>query len=95
MAAGLPIVAPDIGDIARMVSPANLPFITHANAVSLRDALQSLAAAEPAARAHLGAQNRLRAVQEYDESVMIARYVALYEEAMGRPGGASLSQFSR
>lgn len=86
MAAGLPIVAPRVGDIADMVSDANAPFIVPRNIVPLRDALQAMAVCEPAARAYVGAENRAKAVMEYDETVMIERYAALYEEAMRRPG---------
>jgi glycosyltransferase involved in cell wall biosynthesis len=86
MAAGLPVVAPQVGDIAQMVSEANRPYIVPANEVFLRDSLQALAGAKPAARAFVGAQNRARAITEYDEAVMIDQYIALYEAAMSRPG---------
>lgn len=86
MAAGLPVVAPKVGDIAQMVSEANRPYIVQANEVMLRDSLQALAGAKPAARAYVGEQNRAKAVSEYDEAVMIDRYIALYEQAMSRPG---------
>ena len=86
MAAGLPIVAPRVGDIAQMVSEANRPYIVPAHEVALRDSLQALAGSKPAARAFVGAQNRARALAEYDESVMIDQYIGLYEQAMGRPG---------
>ena len=86
MAAGLPIVAPRIGDIARMVSDANAGYIVERTEVRLRDALQALAGCEPAARAFVGARNRVKAKAEYDESGMIARYAALYEAAMGKRG---------
>ncbi|MBP2515085.1 glycosyltransferase family 4 protein [Sphingomonas sp. PvP018] len=86
MAAGLPIASYPVGDVARMVAPENLPFITEApSEVRLRDALQALVA-DPALRASIGAANQRRARAEFDESVMIARYSALYEEALGRPG---------
>jgi len=87
MAAGLPIVAPPVGDIANMVAPANLPYIENAiDEVRIRDALQAIAGAEPSARSWLGEQNRVKAVAEYDEATMIARYAALYSGALGRPG---------
>lgn len=87
MAAGLPIVATPVGDILRMVSPANHDYIfKRTHTVLIRDALQVLAAATPEQRAWLGAQNRLKAVAEYDEGTMIARYAALYADAAGRPG---------
>jgi len=87
MAAGLPIVAPPVGDIANMVAPGNLPYIENAiDEVRIRDALQAIAGAEPSARKWLGEQNRAKAVAEYDEATMIARYAALYSGALGRPG---------
>jgi glycosyltransferase involved in cell wall biosynthesis len=87
MAAGLPIVAPDVGDIKRMVSDGNAGYIMQrGEVVQLRDALQVLASCAPASRAYIGAQNRAKAVADFDERTMIDRYIALYEEAMGRPG---------
>ena len=87
MAAGLSIVATPVGDILRMVSPANTDYIDkRTHTVLIRDALQVLAAATPQQRAWLGEQNRLKAVADYDEGTMIARYAALYAQAAGRPG---------
>ena len=87
MAAGLPIVATPVGDILQMVAPANKDYIDkRMHTVLIRDALQVLAAATPEQRAWLGEQNRAKAVAEYDEGTMIARYAALYAGAAGRPG---------
>jgi len=86
MAAGLPVAAPDVGDVRAMVAPENEPFIAiRNNEVRLRDAIQGLVT-DPAVRATVGAANRARATADYDEGAMIARYAALYERAMGRPG---------
>lgn len=86
MAAGLPIVAPAVGDIPVMVAPENLPYLPPDNdEVRLRDTLQSMAMAKPEGRAWLGQQNRARAMAEYDEKTMIARYATLYGQAIGRP----------
>lgn len=86
MAAGLPIVAPPVGDVPQMVAAENLPFITELpGEVRLRDAIQPLLA-DAGLRASVGAANRAKARAEYDEGVMIARYAALYEAALGRPG---------
>lgn len=86
MAAGLPVVAPPVGDVRAMVAPENLPFITdHHGEVRLRDAMQALAA-DADLRARVGAANREKARADYDEGAMIARYAALYEAAMARPG---------
>lgn len=40
-------------------------------------------------RQTLGQANRAKAVAEYGEADMLARYSALYEQAMGRPGALS------
>ncbi len=85
MAAGLPIASLPVGDVRRMVAPENLPFIAeYPTEVRLRDVMQALIN-DPAARATVGAANRAKAVAEYDEATMIARYKALYEQALGRP----------
>ncbi|WP_380786583.1 glycosyltransferase [Sphingomonas sp. R86521] len=86
MAAGLPIASYPVGDVAKMVAPENLPFITEApSEVRLRDALQALVA-DPALRASVGAANQAKARAEFDEALMIGRYRTLYEGAIGRPG---------
>jgi len=86
MAAGLPVAAPRVGDILDMVAPENQAYIVQRGEVRLRDSLQALAGCSPAARAQIGSRNRAKAVAEYDEAVMIARYAALYADAIGRPG---------
>jgi L-malate glycosyltransferase len=89
MAAGLPVVAPDIGDIRTMVSPENAPFIApRGSEVRLRDALQPLVA-DAALRRAVGAANTAKARADYDEALMIGRYAQLYEQAMGKPGALS------
>ena len=86
MAAGLPVVSTPVGDVAVMVSAANAPLIAaKAGEVELRDALQQLID-QPELRRGIGAHNQTKARTDYDEGVMIARYKALYEEAMERPG---------
>ena len=86
MAAGLPVVSTPVGDVPVMLSAENAPLIAaEADEVRLRDALQQLVA-DPDLRRSIGAANQAKARAEYDEGVMIARYRALYEEAMGRPG---------
>lgn len=89
MAAGLPIVSPPVGDVPAMVSPENAPFITdYHGEVRLRDAMQALIA-DPALRRTVGEANQRKAQADFDERHMIARYAALYESAMGRPGALS------
>jgi glycosyltransferase involved in cell wall biosynthesis len=84
MAAGVPVAAPAVGDIAAMVAPENAPFIvTPGDEAGLAGALARLAA-DPALRRAVGAANRAKAQAEFDEARMIARYRALYATAMGR-----------
>ena len=86
MAAGLPVAAPSVGDVGRMVSAANYSYITeHIDAVELRDVITVLAR-DAAARKAVGAANRDKAQAFYDEASMIARYAALYGSAIGQPG---------
>ena len=86
MAAGLPVAATPVGDLAQMLAPANLPFIAqYHNEVYLRDAIRTLAADRDLRRV-VGRDNQAKAAADYDEGLMIARYKALYEAALGRPG---------
>jgi glycosyltransferase involved in cell wall biosynthesis len=86
MAAGLPVATVPVGDVADMLAPENVPYIaTHGHEVPLRDAIQPLLL-DRDLRARVGAANQARARAEYDEGVMVARYAALYEGAMNRPG---------
>jgi glycosyltransferase involved in cell wall biosynthesis len=86
MAAGLPIVAPRVGDIARMVSEVNEPYLPpHEGVVWLRDALQPFVK-DAETRRTVGAVNQIKARMQFDEFTMLARYKALYEGVMGRPG---------
>ncbi|GGD47005.1 glycosyltransferase [Erythrobacter arachoides] len=78
MAAGLPVVAPRVGDIAAMVSSDNGPFLVPAgDAGALTASLQRLAA-DPVARKRIGQANRQKAREEFDERRMLERYRALY-----------------
>jgi L-malate glycosyltransferase len=86
MAAGLPVVAPRVGDIAAMVGERNQHYLLpERSEVVLRDRLDVLAK-HPEERAIVGKENRERARALYDDSMMIAAYARLYGEAMGRPG---------
>lgn len=76
MAAGLPVVSPDVGDVAAMVSDANRPFIA-ADEAGFRESLARLAA-DGALREDIGAANRRAAAERFDESVMVAAYENLY-----------------
>lgn len=85
MAAGLPVAAPAVGDVAEMVSDANRRFVVPpGDERALAGAIRALMA-DPDLRAMLGAANQARALAHFDEARMIAAYRALYEEALGRP----------
>ena len=87
MAAGLPIVATPVGDILKMVTTDNHSFIERRDhEVALRDSLQTLCDATPEQRGWLGEKNRAKAVADYEEATMIARYAALYSSVLGEPG---------
>lgn len=82
MAAGLPVVAPAVGDLAEMVSEANAPLIGPAGDESaLAQGLAQLAG-DPGLRDRLGQANREKARASYDEKPMIAAYRRLYSSAM-------------
>lgn len=86
MAAGLPVVAPPVGDVPTMVSAENQPYLARSGIeLWLRDAMQTLAA-DAGLRARVGAANRLKAQTEYAEVMMIDAYRRLYAEAAGVPG---------
>lgn len=83
MAAGLPVAAPDVGDIAAILAEPNRALVTPPGDVrALGEALATLGA-DPALRAALGAANQARARAEYDSSAMLAAYEAAYAGAMG------------
>ncbi len=82
MAAGLPVVAPRVGDIGAMVSSDNGPALVDpvTSAESEAALARSLArlAEDPATRKRMGQANRQKARDEFDERRMIERYRALY-----------------
>ncbi len=82
MAAGLPVVAPDVGDIRGMVAKENLPYIAPAgDEMALARALAALAA-DPALREAIGAANAAKALAQFDDQQMFAAFRTLYSEAV-------------
>ncbi len=89
MAAGLPVVSTDVGDIATMVAAENRRYVVAAtDETGFAEAIGRLIANRDL-RHRLGSANRAVAWAHYGEGAMIAAYRALYEEAMGRPGALS------
>lgn len=83
MAAGLPVVAPAVGDIARMVDPENAPFIVSpGDPAALAAALDHLIR-DAGLRARLGARNRARCAAEFQLAQRLGAHLALYDEVLG------------
>lgn len=85
MAAGLPIVSTDVGDVRSMVAPANRGLVVPAGDEAALTAALARIADDGQARRLIGAENRTRAREAYREVDMVRQYAALYEEAMARP----------
>ena len=83
MAAGLPVVSTNVGDVAHMVAPENQRFVV-ADGEGLARALGTLAD-DGDLRARLGAANRARAVRDFAEDAMLDAYARLYGEALASP----------
>ncbi len=85
MAAGLPVVAPMVGDIPSMVGERNRYFLPpERSEVVLRDRIDMFVK-HPEEREMVGEENRARARAFYDEGEMVAAYARIYGAAMGRP----------
>ncbi len=84
MAAGLPVAAPDVGDIAAILAEPNRAFITPPQDTPALSAALVQLASDAALRASLGAANQTRAQAEFDLAAMLARYAAVYASAMQR-----------
>jgi glycosyltransferase involved in cell wall biosynthesis len=85
MAAALPIVATAVGDVPHMVSADNVPLIVAPEDEAAFTAALDTLAQRPDLRRAIGRANREKAASTFDEAEMIARYAALYGEAIGRP----------
>ncbi|MEQ5787032.1 glycosyltransferase family 4 protein [Erythrobacter sp. NFXS35] len=84
MAAGLPVAAPDVGDIRQMVAEPNRPYIAVPGDPQALGMMFAELADDPDLRAHIGAANRDRARAHYDAEQMAAHYRAAYAQALGR-----------
>lgn len=85
MAAGLPAVTTQVGDVLHILADDNLPLIVDPlDEPAFADALDSLAQRDDLRRA-IGAANRELAASRYDNAAMISAYARLYGEAIGRP----------
>ncbi len=88
MAAGLPAVATDVGDIKSIVSQPNQAYVVNtADTAALTGALRALLA-DPVLRAKLGDANRAKVRTEFSIDIMVAAYDQLFEQGIAkwRPG---------
>lgn len=85
MAAGLPVVSTDVGDVAAMIAEGNKPFVVPRDDEAAMTAAFVRLTGDPELRRSIGASNRGKAVEAYREADMVTRYARLYGEAMGRP----------
>lgn len=79
MAAGLPLASTDVGDVREMVSPANREFVQGSDAETLARNLRLLLQS-PQSRA-IGAQNQVKAREEFSQAKMFSIYEALFRGA--------------
>ncbi len=82
MAAGLPAVSTEVGDVREILSEPNRPYLAApADEASLARHLAALIA-DPAARRRLGTANRARVASEFTHARMVASYRSLYDAAL-------------
>ncbi|NBC31689.1 MAG: glycosyltransferase [Alphaproteobacteria bacterium] len=78
MAAGLPVAATDVGDVAGILSPENRPFVAAPTDETALAAHLLALAGSPEKRAALGVANATRARADYGLDAMVARYDRLF-----------------
>jgi glycosyltransferase involved in cell wall biosynthesis len=84
MAAGLPAVCTDVGDVSAILSARNRPMIARTDDDDALGRLLARMIGDPLLRRELGEANRAKVAAEFDETVMIARYRAVYDDAIER-----------
>jgi len=88
MAAHLPIVSTDVGDVRMMVDAANAPFVTPDGADGLASSLTRLVQ-DPELRMRLGAANRAKAEAAFDQATMFAAWRDLLQQGYEPRAGHS------
>lgn len=82
MAAGLPVAATDVGDIKRMVAPANAPFISQMeDEKGLANSIAALAK-DRRLRLELGRANAAKAGTDFTVEKMVSAHAALHRRAI-------------
>jgi glycosyltransferase involved in cell wall biosynthesis len=85
MDAGLPVASVDVGDVRRMVSAENRPFVVGRTPQARGCALSALVD-DAELRRRIGAANRVRAAEAYDARSMVRAHRELLEALAGRAG---------
>lgn len=83
MAAGLPLVSTDVGDVSNMVTDENRPFVVDRDDEAFGNALLRLVTDELLC-AKLGGANRKSAAERFTLSGMLAAYDLLFSQACAR-----------
>jgi glycosyltransferase involved in cell wall biosynthesis len=84
MFAGCPIVASDVGEVSIALAHGETGVLVPAgDPAALAAAIDGLVG-DPARARELGRRAARRAAAEYDVAQMVCRYVAVYEELLGR-----------
>jgi glycosyltransferase involved in cell wall biosynthesis len=91
MAAGLPVVSTDVGDVRGMVADENAAFIVPRDPEAMAAAMRALLA-DPALCHSIGTANRALAEHRYARETMIAAHLALIESLRARRGSAISAQ---
>lgn len=78
MASGLPVAATEVGDLRAMLPAASHPMLAERDVAALAAVLRPLLQ-DAALRARLGAENRAKAVHDYDQETMFQAFAALYD----------------
>jgi glycosyltransferase involved in cell wall biosynthesis len=76
MAAGLPVASTDVGDVSRMLSPENVPYVVAKSAEALAAAVLALLS-DPA---HVGPSNRRRAEACFSDTAMFQAHASLWSK---------------
>ncbi len=87
MAAGLPVAATDVGDIRSMLATANAPYVTALDDAALATGLRTLLE-QAGLRQALGAANRAKAEQDFNQDAMFQAWAAAFDGTLGpvQPG---------
>jgi glycosyltransferase involved in cell wall biosynthesis len=78
MASALPVLSTDVGDVAAMLAPDNLPFVAPQDDAMLASCLRNLLR-DRAACTRIGAANRAHVLAHYTQDAMFTRYAALFD----------------